>query len=128
MLRYILNECDRPTVPLEKELKMIQDYMALEKIRYGEQMDMTIELKGNYHNKMITPLLLIPFIENSFKHGASKMLTHPYVKLSISIEENDLQFLLTNNKPDMATPATTERKHWFEKCAKTSAIALSGYS
>ena len=105
MLRYILNECDRPAVPLEKELKLIQDYMALEKIRYGEQMDMTIELKGNYHNKMVTPLLLIPFIENSFKHGASKMLAHPYVKLSISIEDNHLLFLLTNNKPDMATPA-----------------------
>ena len=77
--------------------------MALEKVRYGEQMDMTIELKGNYHNKMVTPLLLIPFIENSFKHGASKMLAHPYVKLSISIEDNNLLFLLTNNKPDMAT-------------------------
>ena len=34
---------------------MIQDYMALEKIRYGEQMEMTIDIKGNYHNKMITP-------------------------------------------------------------------------
>jgi LytS/YehU family sensor histidine kinase len=101
MLRYILNECDHPVVPLEKEIKMIQDYMALEKIRYGEQMDMTIDIKGNYHNKMVTPLLLIPFIENSFKHGASKMLAHPYVKLSISIEDNHLLFLLTNNKPDM---------------------------
>lgn len=106
MLRYILNECDRPTVPLEKEIKMIQDYMALEKIRYGEQMDMTIDIKGNYHNKMVSPLLLIPFIENSFKHGASKILTHPYVKLSISIEENNLLFLLSNNKPDMAAPAS----------------------
>ena len=106
MLRYILNECDRPTVPLEKEIKMIQDYMALEKIRYGEQMDMTIEMKGNSYNKVVTPLLLIPFIENSFKHGASKMLTHPYVKLSISIEEDNLLFLLTNNKPDVAAPPT----------------------
>jgi hypothetical protein len=105
MLRYILNECDRPAVPLEKELKLIQDYMALEKIRYGEQMDMTVELKGNYHNKMVSPLLLIPFVENSFKHGASKMLAHPYVKLTINIEDNHLLFLLTNNKPDMATPA-----------------------
>ena len=101
MLRYILNECDQPTVPLQKELKMIEDYMALEKIRYGEQMDMAIDIKGDYNNKMITPLLLIPFIENSFKHGASKMLTHPYVKLSISIEENNFMFLITNNKPDI---------------------------
>ena len=106
LLRYILNECDRGTVPLEKEIKMIQDYMALEKIRYGEQIDMTIDIKGNYHNKMVTPLLLIPFVENSFKHGASKMLTHPYVKLSITIEDNSLQFLLTNNKPDTSAPTS----------------------
>ena len=104
MLRYILNECNQPTVPLEKELKMIKDYMALEKIRYGEQMNMTIDIKGNYQNKMVTPLLLIPFIENSFKHGASKMLAHPYVKLSISIEDNHLLFLLTNNKPNILPP------------------------
>jgi len=80
--------------------------MALEKIRYGEQIDMTIDIKGNYHHKMVTPLLLIPFVENSFKHGASKMLTHPYVKLSITIEDNSLQFLLTNNKPDTSAPTS----------------------
>jgi len=103
MLYYILNECEQPLVPVEKELKMIQDYMALEKIRYGDQMDMTLDIKGDYQNKMVTPLLLIPFIENSFKHGASKMLTHPYVKLNLSIEENNLVFLLANNKPDAIT-------------------------
>ena len=69
-------------------------------------MNMTIDIKGNPHNKMVTPLLLIPFIENSFKHGASKMLAHPYVKLTITIEDNYLLFLLTNNKPDKATPTT----------------------
>ena len=77
MLHYILNECNQPLVPLEKEIKMIRDYMALEKIRYGEQMKMTIEIQENHHDKMIAPLLLIPFVENSFKHGASKMITHP---------------------------------------------------
>ena len=105
MLRYILRECDRPTVPLEKEIKMIKDYMALEKIRYGEQMEMIIDIKGNCQNKLVSPLLLIPFIENSFKHGASKMLSHPFIELSITIEDNNLLFLLTNNKPDIAAPA-----------------------
>ena len=104
MLSYILNECDRPTVPLEKEIKLIQDYMALEKIRYGDPMDMTIDIKGNPQNKMVAPLLLIPFIENSFKHGASKMLLHPYIKVNISIEENNLLFLLSNNKPEITVP------------------------
>ena len=99
LLHYILNECNQPLVPLEKEIKMIQDYMALEKIRYGEQMNMTIEIQENYPDKMIAPLLLIPFVENSFKHGASKMLTHPYVKLRITIENNMLHFFINEQRP-----------------------------
>jgi LytS/YehU family sensor histidine kinase len=50
-------------------------------------------------DKMISPLLLIPFVENSFKHGTSRMLTHPWVRLDILIEKNSLEFKLTNNKP-----------------------------
>jgi LytS/YehU family sensor histidine kinase len=99
MLHYILNECDQPLVPLEKEIKMIQDYMALEKIRYAEQMQMTIDIKDDHNSKMIAPLLLIPFVENSFKHGASKMITHPWIKLNLSVENNRLHFSIINSKP-----------------------------
>lgn len=100
MLYYILNECNQTFVPLEKELKMIQDYIALEKIRYGEQLKLTIEINGSFQNKMIAPLLLIPFVENSFKHGASKMIGDPWIKLSINTEDNQLHFLLINSKPN----------------------------
>jgi LytS/YehU family sensor histidine kinase len=86
MLRYILNECNQSVVPIEKEIKMIEDYMALEKIRYGDRLKMGLEIKGDYKNKMISPLLLIPLVENSFKHGASKMLQHPWVDLNITVE------------------------------------------
>jgi len=99
MLHYILNECNLPLVPLEKEIKMIRDYMALEKIRYAEQMQLTIDIKDDHDGKMIAPLLLIPFVENSFKHGASKMITHPWVKLSIYIENDRLHFMVMNSKP-----------------------------
>ena len=104
MLHYILNECDQPLVPLEKEIKMIQDYMALEKIRYAEQMQMTIDIEDNYTGKMIAPLLLIPFVENCFKHGASKMITEPWVKLYIYIENNRLHFSIRNSKPPSKDP------------------------
>jgi Histidine kinase len=100
MLRYILNECNRAYVPLEKEIKMIEDYMALEKIRYGDRLKMELEIKGDCENKMISPLLLIPLVENSFKHGASKMLQHPWVDLNITIEGQYLFFLLSNSRPE----------------------------
>jgi hypothetical protein len=100
MLRYILDECNNPQVLLEKEIKMVEDYMALEKIRYGDNLEMNLQVKGDHHRKMIVPLLLIPLVENSFKHGTSKMLKRPWVNLNISVEEQSLVFLLSNSKPD----------------------------
>jgi two-component system LytT family sensor kinase len=99
LLHYILNECNQPMVSLEKEVNMIRDYMELEKIRYGEQMKMSVELPSKYNNQMIAPLLLIPFVENCFKHGTSKVLIHPYVKLSIKVEDNMFHFFITNSRP-----------------------------
>ena len=100
LLNYILNECNQPLVPLEKEIQMLQDYVTLEKIRYGEDRQLTITISGDYKDKLIHPLLLIPFVENSFKHGASKMIADPYVKLNIRIENNWLHFMVSNNKPE----------------------------
>ncbi len=100
LLRYIINECNHHLVPLSKELKMIEDYMALERIRYGDRLKMEIDIRGYHSDKMIPPLLLVPLVENSFKHGASKMLEHPWVNLSISIEGQWLFFLLSNSRPD----------------------------
>ncbi len=112
LLHYILNECNQPLVPLQKEINMLQDYMALEKIRYGEQMNMTIEIREEGSSplqwetgrRLIAPLLLIPFVENSFKHGTSKMLAHPWVKLLIKIENNTLHFSITNSRPQETEP------------------------
>jgi hypothetical protein len=101
LLRYIINDCAHHLVPLEKELEMIQDYVALEKSRYGERLKVTIEIKGDYTGKMISPLLLIPLVENSFKHGASKMLEHPWVNLHITVDGLSLLFLLSNSRPDV---------------------------
>jgi LytS/YehU family sensor histidine kinase len=84
---------------LEKEIKMIRDYMALEKIRYAEQLQMTIDIQEDHDGKMIAPLLLIPFVENSFKHGASKMITQPWIKLNLSVENDRLHFSIINSKP-----------------------------
>ncbi|MEO6290049.1 MAG: histidine kinase [Ginsengibacter sp.] len=101
ILRYIINDCGQQLVPLEKELEMIQDYIALEKIRYGDRLKVTQEIKGDYTDKMISPLLMIPLVENSFKHGASKMLEHPWVNLNITVDGLSLLFLLSNNRPEV---------------------------
>lgn len=98
LLYYMINECNVPAVPLDKEINMINDYFELEKVRYND-LDIELVLTGDYTNKMIAPLLMIPFIENSFKHGTSKMLRDPWIKLFIQADEEMLHFTLANNKP-----------------------------
>jgi len=97
--RYMVYECDTALVPLQKEIKMLKDYVELEKVRYGKRLETEINVDGKYENKMITPLLMIPFVENSFKHGASKMLRNPWIKLFIQADEDVLHFTLANSKP-----------------------------
>jgi LytS/YehU family sensor histidine kinase len=99
LLKYILNDCRQQLVLLDKELGMIRDYIALEQIRYGDRLNLSLHIDGLAGDKMISPLILIPFVENSFKHGTSRMLAHPWVKLDIHIERQFLEFRLSNNKP-----------------------------
>jgi LytS/YehU family sensor histidine kinase len=99
LLYYMINECTATTVPLNKEINMINDYFELEKVRYGDRLDVELSITGDYDDKMIAPLLMIPFIENSFKHGTSKMLKDPWIKLFIQADEEMLHFTLANNKP-----------------------------
>lgn len=108
LLKYIIYECNQPLVPIEQELKMLQDYLDLEKIRYGERLEINFEINGNFHNLMVAPLLLIPFVENSFKHGASKMINSPWIKLSINREYNELNFFIANSKPTVPELLSTK--------------------
>ncbi len=98
MLRYILAEGGKPMVPLKKELAMIRDYMNLEKIRYGNKLDLHLSLPEVATNLQIAPLILLPFVENCFKHGASKFLSTPWINLKIEINNNVLSLKLMNGK------------------------------
>jgi len=122
MLRYIIYECNQPLVKLEKEIKMIKGYIDLEKIRYGENFNMSLQIRGNATDKMICPLLLIPFLENSFKHGASQMLTHPWVNLDIVIEEENMYFNLSNSKPTLTGEKTITKGLGLSNVKKRLAI------
>lgn len=102
MLDYMIHECEEKFVPLEKEIRLIKDYMGLEKVRYGKRLDMQVEIHGDFENRFIAPLLMIPFVENSFKHGTSQMLQHPWIKLEITTVSNQLFLKLSNSKPSLA--------------------------
>lgn len=108
MLRYILYEGQKPLVPLAQELMMITEYIDLEKIRYGNKLDLHVSLPEKPDNLRIAPLLLLPFIENCFKHGTSKILERPWVNLVIELKGKMLVMKLMNGK--MSTKEEVESK------------------
>jgi hypothetical protein len=103
MLHYMIDECKTDLIPLEREINMIENYISLEKVRYNDRLDIRVEIKGNYQAKLVAPLLMIPFVENCFKHGASKTRGRQWIDLSICIENNQLVFKLSNSRPSQPT-------------------------
>ena len=94
MLNYMITDCNNILVPIEKEIQLLKDYIGLEKVRYGDRLDIQMHINGDYNNKMIAPLLMIPFVENCFKHGASMMRGKQWMHLIININEDNLDFEL----------------------------------
>ncbi len=98
ILRYILDEGTHSLVPLDKELAMIKDYINLEKMRYDQKLDLYVSFPAKTENLYIAPLLLLPFVENCFKHGSSKMLNNPWVNLKIELQGESINMKLMNGK------------------------------
>ncbi len=98
LLSYMLYECNAPRVPLEKEINLLQDYLAMEKIRYRNELKVDFDVQGKVNGKLIAPLLLIPFVENGFKHGLSKQINNPWIYIALRINNDSLHFNVKNNK------------------------------
>jgi sensor histidine kinase YesM len=108
LLKYMLTECNQPFVLMEKEFRLIEDYLELEKIRYGERLKLETEFHGNAAHQFIAPLLLIPLVENTFKHGVSNMLQDPWIKISFINEPDFFKFIISNSKPHMTKAGKDE--------------------
>jgi sensor histidine kinase YesM len=104
LLRYMLYECNHPFVTLSQECKMIEDYITLEKMRY-RQLDCSVQLPAATDQALIAPLLLLPLVENCFKHGTSQVLRQPWIKIQAELKANTLVVKLINGKPASKTPA-----------------------
>jgi hypothetical protein len=109
MVDYMRTEGQDSLVPLEKEIRLIKDYVGLEKVRYGDRLNLQVDINADDQQKFIAPLLMIPFVENSFKHGTSQMLRRPWIRLEITCVGNQLFFNLNNSKPALVPPGKLNR-------------------
>ena len=95
LMSYILYESDEESTSVAKEISHIQNYMDLESLRFGKELVIDFQLQGDT-NKKIFPLLLLPFIENSFKYGGKSSLGSVVIKILIRIEGSYLELFAEN--------------------------------
>jgi hypothetical protein len=98
MLRYILYEGNRPLVPLSKEVELLRTYIGLERVRYGSGLDVHLDTPIIVEDLHIAPLILLPLVENCFKHGVSNIVENPWINMNISIDGDWMTMKLINGK------------------------------
>ncbi|HEU4632545.1 MAG TPA: histidine kinase [Flavisolibacter sp.] len=98
LLSYMLYDCKADEVLLEKEVDVMKNYIDLEKERYGDKIDISLNIQGAIQDKYITPLLILPFLENAFKHGTSEQLDRPWMSVDIAVKDHLLQCKVVNSK------------------------------
>lgn len=100
MMRYTMRETQQEVVSLEDELNYISNYIELQRLRLDRRVKLEYSSLENIPNLQIAPMLLIPFIENAFKHGVnSEQKSH--IKIDIVMTKNELQLSVVNNKVDI---------------------------
>lgn len=111
ILRYMLYEANAEAVRLERDVHIIENYIALEKIRYEERLDIHFSINGLSPEHRIAPLLILPLVENAFKHGASEQIGQAWINMDLHIKNNLLKFKIANSKPEMAINVVDKKHH-----------------
>ena len=98
LLRFILYESSNNLITLAEEIKVIEDYLELEMIRYSDRLSVSFNKSLDGSGYRITPLLLLPFVENAFKHGISETRFESFIQIDISVKNGQLRFCIENTK------------------------------
>ncbi|MCP1297563.1 histidine kinase [Chryseobacterium sp. S0630] len=103
ILRYQLYHCNQAMVPLDKDIEYLQNLVEVEKLRWGNELDVKASWEIDNKKASIAPLLLVPFIENAFKYVCRLPGHNGYVKISCKEKDNHLYFYVENSYSDMVT-------------------------
>jgi sensor histidine kinase YesM len=100
LLRYQLYDCNSPAIEIEKEVHYLQDYVRLQELRKDNQYEVGIEIGERVKGFRITPLLLIPFVENAFKHISHNSHEKNFIKVNLQRQNDTFSFTVENSKDD----------------------------
>jgi two-component system, LytTR family, sensor kinase len=97
ILRFMLYETGGEYIAIEQELKIISDYLALEQLRYDDSLRVNFNHNIDNMKQALPPLLLMPLVENAFKHGVSETRGQPFVDIHLSVKQRYLTFTVKNS-------------------------------
>jgi two-component system, LytTR family, sensor kinase len=98
ILRFMLYEAGGAFISIEQELKIISDYIALERLRYDDSLQINFNNDVEDMKQALPPLLLIGLVENAFKHGVSETRGRAFVDIHLSVNKRQLTFIVKNSK------------------------------
>jgi two-component system LytT family sensor kinase len=108
LLRFMLYETSKTFIPVAEEIKMLDDYLELEKIRYNDRLTITFNKEIDNDTYPVAPLLLLPFVENAFKHGVSESRFDSFIYIDIKLREGRLTFRIENTKENGGAHPVTD--------------------
>lgn len=97
ILRFMLYETGSAYLAIEQEIKIIDDYIALEQLRYDDSLRVNFNHDIEDMKQALPPLLLIPLVENAFKHGVSETRGRPFLDIHLSVKKRLLTFVVKNS-------------------------------
>ena len=98
MLRYMLYETANESIAIEHEIKIIEDYIELEKLRYSNRLNVVFHHSVDNKQEKLAPLILLPFVENAFKHGAGESRFRSEININLTLKDQRLTFVVANSK------------------------------
>lgn len=108
IMRFVLYDCRTPRIPVADEARIIQDYIELEKLRYNTRLEVQYRENIAPPGGSIAPLLLLPFVENSFKHGAGGTTGDARIEIKLQLANNVLEFEVVNTVDEVERPPNPE--------------------
>ncbi len=100
ILHYLFMESRKDKVLLVNEIEMIENYVGLEQLRYGERLKIDFSVEGDMHGLRITPLILYSFVENCFVHGAGEDPSKSWITIALTVKDTWLRFIAANSVRD----------------------------
>jgi len=110
LLHYLFDESKKDKVPLVREVEMIDNYIGLEKLRFGDRLRVSFSSEGAMDGLKIAPLILYSFVENCFVHGAGEDPSSSWINIELSVKDTRLYFMAANSVSEHARMTRAQRK------------------